>query len=232
MYKDLTTRNRSALKRFSHQQRFDVAIELLGLNDADTFLDYGTGDGHLLVLLNQRGIRPRRTFGFEPFPLNFKELQQTAESGFGSEVEISETPPDGASCFSKISCLEVLEHMPAERQRSLLGKMKSLMSRDGLLVVSVPIEIGLGGLLKNFARIVLGQTHEGTTSRNLLRSAFGLNVERPKGSYVSSHIGFDYRELEPLFDEAGLQVVRRVCSPFPWLGAMCNSQICYLLRPA
>jgi tRNA G46 methylase TrmB len=73
MYKNLTVENSSWLKRFSHKTRYEVAINVLDINVKDNYLDYGTGDGFLLLKINDKHPDIKIT-GFEPVESQFNEL--------------------------------------------------------------------------------------------------------------------------------------------------------------
>ena len=40
------------------------------------------------------------------------------------------------------------------------NNISNLLSKKGVCIVSVPIETGFGGFLKNIVRILIGETHE------------------------------------------------------------------------
>jgi 2-polyprenyl-3-methyl-5-hydroxy-6-metoxy-1,4-benzoquinol methylase len=133
--------------------------------------------------------------------------------------------------FSRVSCCEVLEHLSTERQLDALVNIRRLLRQDGIAIISVPIEIGTASLLKNLARLAIGQAHPGTTFVSMFRSFFGLKIRRSEESgFIPSHIGFYYQNLGRLFEAAGLQVVRRRFSPFPWLHRFVNSHVFYVLK--
>ncbi len=230
-YADLIHNNRSLLKRFSHGRRFEVAVRLLDPAPGDHILDYGTGDGHMLVRLAATPCA--HATGFEPFPDQFEELQATvARLPAGRARAVAALSELAPASFDKVCCLEVLEHLPAHLQRESLTAMARLAKPTGRVLVSVPIEIGAGSLFKNLARLALRQTHDGTSLATIGRAALGLAVPRDGGDYMPSHLGFDHRELEKQFAASGLVLQRRDYSPFSALGTIVNSQIFYLLTRA
>ncbi len=226
-YTNLTVASPSALKRFSHLRRFDVAIELLDVASGERVLDFGAGDGYLIQRLAQLG-RGVAIVGYEPVPRMFEDLSKRLDGEAG--VQIFQYTEELAPPFDKIVCLEVLEHLPEHLQREALRNMHGLLTDGGAVIISVPIEIGLSSLAKNLARIAISQRHDGTTLRNILKSTFYGRVERPHRDFISSHIGFHYQDLEALFSEEGLEVCTSVCSPIRPLGRTVNSQVFYVLR--
>jgi SAM-dependent methyltransferase len=224
-----TTDNKSGLKRFSHAERFKKAVELVDLRDGDRVLDYGCSDGYFLELLNSGGAAPRLC-GYDPlwsdYRINKNFTDATRGIQFTNDLNILD---NGA--FDKIACLEVLEHLEEPSLHEALCNIERLLAEGGIAIISVPVEIGLVSFLKNCARIISGQAHDNTTPATLLRSFLKLPVARQgDGSYILSHVGFDFRVLERRFRETGFDVVTRTFSPFPPLGRFLNSQAFYVIR--
>lgn len=229
-YAALTTENTSLLKRFSHKKRFDIAIKLLEVQCCDEILDYGTGDGFFVKKLY--GLNPKYIVGYEPIDEQYEQLEKlTSELGSHRFLTAKDISAIGDKKFDKVSCLEVLEHLTEEGQTNVLENVRNFLKPDGTFVVSVPIEIGFSGLIKNLIRYLLRQSHGGSSFSNVIRSLFGLKIKRGMGPYISSHVGFDYRELVGLFSKSGFQVKKRCFSPFELLGPL-NSQVFFVLKLA
>jgi hypothetical protein len=98
-YSNLTTQHPSALKRFSHTQRFQRALALLDVHDGESVLDYGTGDGYFLQLL--RCQYPHcDLWGYEPDPMMAQGIQSQGMRVALSKLEpghIGELPVEGAA---------------------------------------------------------------------------------------------------------------------------------------
>ena len=114
-----------------------------------------------------------------------------------------------------VTCFEVLEHFEGRSLIDRINEIKSVMAVDGMLLISVPVETGIGGLLKNFIRLFLRQTHPDTTPRNTIKALFGLNIPRKNNSdgYIESHIGFNHRILEAQLLKCGFSVIHSQTSP-------------------
>lgn len=219
--------SRSRIKRASHAARFRTALELADPQPGDTILDYGAGDGHFLLMVE--AARPGLTLvGYDPVPTRYEILKN--ETG-GIEVTADLSSLSGRT-FSKIICLEVLEHLNESLQAEALTNMARMLSPGGWIVVSVPLEIGLGSLAKNFVRALIHQAHPGATVKTVLRSSVGLSVKSPYPTdteYRPGHIGFDHRQLEKRFRKLSLHVTRKTFSPFPTFRSGLNSQVFYVL---
>jgi len=229
-YAELTTNNSSALKRFSHGRRFRQALALMEIKTGDRVLDFGAGDGFMMRIIASTH-EPGELVGYEPMESQYVQLFTTIkEFGDNRLTAVGEISRLCDAGFDKICCLEVLEHLTKENQLKVLSQLHRLLSPSGLLVVSVPIEIGPAGLFKNAMRRVLRQEHDGATCTNIVKAFAGLNIDRADVPYIASHIGFDHRVLPPLFLANGFSIVSRHFSPLPILGSFFNSQIFLVLQ--
>ena len=145
-------------------------------------------------------------------------------------ITVAETSGFEDHSFDRIACLEVLEHMSEKEQVETLRQIHRLLTGDGRLLISVPIEIGPSAVAKNLARQLSGHPHQGVSVAGVVRSALCLRVERE--AVHISHIGFDHRALRRLFPACGWEIESTVCSPWPLMGSLLNSQIFFVLRPA
>ena len=226
-YSQLTIDSNSAIKRFSHRKRFSIAQRLLRVSAVHRVLDYGAGDGYFLRVL--ASTTPAATMiAYDPSEEMLSQIRgATSHQAIAAVSDVS-TFQDHS--FDRIVCLEVLEHMKENEQIDTVRQIRRLLAVDGLLLVSVPVEIGPSAIAKNIARLMVGHSHPGASLRNVVRSAFGMSVERDAARV--SHIGFDHRALKGLFESCGWEVESTVCSPWPLLGSVLNSQIFFVLRPA
>ncbi len=230
MYSKLTIENKSAVKRFSHSKRFQIAQDILDLKDGQAMLDYGTGDGHFILSLAAR-YPLASIVGFEPVDTMYNQLVLTMQKNNALNVlTVLKTLDDLPNhSFDKISCFEVMEHLDNEMQRVAFENIKRLLKKNGSLFVSVPIEVGFSSIIKNILRLILRQPHMRTNFLNIARSFLGLHIEREKKPYVNSHVGFYYFNLERTFSEEGFIIRQKIYSPFKFLRGFLNSQIFYVL---
>ena len=137
---------------------------------------------------------------------------------------------DVGSLFTKIFCLEVLEHFNAEQQKGHLRNMLSLLEAHGELIISVPIEVGFAAFIKNSLRILIGQRPENLNFKTLFKVLIGAPIERKQGDYIFSHIGFNHKRLEEVFENLNLKIIKKQYAPIPLLGGLLNSQVLYKLK--
>ena len=186
-YAKMTVASPSFVKRLSHCGRFRLGTELLDVSDGDVVLDYGTGNGYMLKMIEALG-RKAELYGYEPEPEMYRQLTKDLDgSCIKSVADLASL--DGMR-FSKVCCCEVLEHLEPDGRRSALKDIHRLLNPDGMALVTVPIESGLSSLLKNIMRLVIGQAHPNTTTRNVVKSVFGMPIERvakpPRTRYRSA----------------------------------------------
>lgn len=229
-YSQQTINNKSLIKKYSHKKRFDVAVKLIGLQANDSYLDFGTGDGYLLTRLANHHPKNYIT-GYEPVETMFSELTQTMNSLNSTTIlivnNLDKLQPNS---FEVVSCLEVLEHFSEKNQKMLIEQIKTLVSENGKMVISVPLEIGLTALLKNTIRAIVKQKHSGTSFSKVLKATFGITTKRNQEGYIHSHIGFNHNHLEKVFKDCQLTVIKKHYSPFKFLYGILNAQVYYILK--
>jgi 2-polyprenyl-3-methyl-5-hydroxy-6-metoxy-1,4-benzoquinol methylase len=220
----MTYDSRFFVKRFTHRTRYSIGLGLC--HDADSVLDYGTGSAHFLKLLAEKNPAIR-IVGFEPWDNMLEQAKEETKNL--QNVRIIKAI-DFNERFDIVTCFEVLEHLTEEKQRKVFSDCKKLLKTGGRIVVSIPIETGFAGLVKNALRWIAGQPHA-TSFSEVIRSSFSANIERvERGGYIHSHMGFRYKDIEKLMPGLNLIVIRRIFSPINWFGPLLNSQVFYELK--
>ena len=231
-YDEGTHAHPRALFRHSHGRRFRHAVRLLDVRPGQKVLDFGSGDGYLLqCILGQHGveggIHPEDLTGLEPMEFLQEQFRaRLAGRGVGLAVDASALPTGG---FGRIACLEVLEHLRPTASARTLDEHERLLAPDGVLVVSVPVEIGPSVLVKYLASLILTKMDRWYRPSEVLRATFGRKVARDAEGEFLSHKGYDHRmtrrELERRF-----RIESQTWSPLPWLGPVLNAQVFWQLR--
>lgn len=207
-------KNGNKLERFSHGARFALAVGLVDKYEAERLLDYGSGSGYFLDLIQERlnisGI------GYDPFSKNERILRSL----------------DGISGnFDCITIPEVLEHLDDEAIDSALDETSSLLSPDGIIIISVPVMVGLAGFFK-IAKEFFGSQLEAKNKYTLqaaIKSLLGMRQERFRNKNgIYFHLGFNHRYLERMLFER-FSSVTVVTSPFSALPPGLNSQVFYIV---
>lgn len=232
---------------WSHARRFQAARRIVEPHAGVPLLDYGCGDGTFLALV--RDLFPDAT-GAEID----HGLVDDARRRFGGEqgarfIHTDDVPglPDGG--FGVVTCMEVLEHCTPEAAEHVIGQLRRLAARDGVVIVSVPVETGPALLVKTAARAAAGlrgvsgyQDRERHTPGELARMVFAgaeTRIHRPvyetrfpdgRPNRYHGHKGFNWRLLaERLRRDFHLRDVR--FTPLPALGPLLNSQVWMTCAP-
>lgn len=227
-YSQMTYNNQWRLKRWSHGARFQIALDLSRrfVSRPRNMLDYGAGDGHFAHIL--RAANPdAKVVAFDPGRSMASALKAKAAADAGLSVVFRKEEIDGT--YDTIFCLEVLEHLQDDEILRALDLWRDHLREEGVVIVSVPIETGLGGLLKTAVRLGIGESHrEGHSSRAMCKAVLGFEIDRGQASYIGSHIGFSHSRLRRLLQKSGVTIRQTRYSPMPWTGPI-NSQCFWVL---
>jgi len=234
----------SSVVRWSHGSRFDLARRLVAAREGGRLLDYGCGDGTFVAMVHQ-GFR--ETMGCDVDPGQIDECQ--ARLGHLPGVRFDAVHAGShrqRAPWDVVTCMEVLEHCVESERRRVLDEIATLVKSDGLVVISVPIEIGPSVAGKQLVRALAGLRNLGDYRHReryspieMLRSMLGRPIDRvvfegrsAGGAYrYYGHKGFDYRDLAREIAER-FTIRQRLFSPLPWLGAALNSQTWFVCEPA
>ena len=222
-----TFNSKNPLARFAHRSRYKVSLDLIQKTDNIRLLDFGCGDGRLLHHLTPKH-HDSSFIGFEPY---YKEQISEQISIFKDWDDIlKDTQKNGL--FDYVVCFEVLEHLNLENQTEIFNRVSQVLKKEGVFIVSVPIEKGLPSVVKNLRRLIIHYNGETYSFKNIVASLFGYKTKwmknhREQSDYLS-HIGFFFNELETHF-KGKFRVIKRKFSPFTFLGYQLNSQVFYTL---
>jgi 2-polyprenyl-3-methyl-5-hydroxy-6-metoxy-1,4-benzoquinol methylase len=235
--------SRSGLVRWSHGSRFRLARELVAPFARRRLLDFGCGDGTFLSLVQD--LFPE-AIGVDAAADQIADcvLRFAGVPGIAFLSAADLDHPRYRNRFDVVTCMEVLEHCPDDVQVTVLDRFLGLLSPRGVVIISVPIEIGPPLVAKQAARalVALGGLSEYATRERyrpgeLVRMVCaGARTTIPReeyggdaGSRFTGHKGFNWRRLQAVI-EPRLVVERRLFSPLPPLGAWLNSQAWFVCR--
>jgi SAM-dependent methyltransferase len=220
-----THAHRRRLFRFSHLRRFSIARDFLDARPESRVLDYGSGDGYLLGLLLER-VPIENLTALEPIDF----LQEQLKRRFGDRIRIVSSASDlPTGSFDRVACLEVLEHLQPDVVGETLSELERLLAPDGILVVSVPIEVGPTALFKYVAAVALTRMDRRYSIPELARATLGFAVPRDPTMKFLPHKGFDFREMRRLLEQR-FRMERELFSPVSWLGSALNAQVVWRFR--
>jgi SAM-dependent methyltransferase len=232
----------SGLVRWSHGSRFELARALVSARAGGRLLDYGCGDGTFVAMVHAEFAE---SVGLDVDPKQLDEC--TARLGHlpGVRFALTSATPPAPGVWDVVTCMEVLEHCLEPERRRVIDELSRFVAPSGLVVVSVPIEIGPSLVAKQFARAIAGlrglgdyRHRERYSPLELLRSLAGAAVPRvvlegrgPNGPYrYHGHKGFDYRDVARELSER-FTITQRIYTPMRLLGPVLNSQAWFVCAP-
>ncbi len=229
----------SRLIAWTHRRRFETALEFAKVFEGLRVLDFGCGDGTFLAMLMESEHAPDQGVGMEITEDLLRDCKERLGSirglSFVSKEQLAHPRYQGS--FDGIICMEVLEHVVG--RTTVLHRMADLLTPGGLLLLSVPVEIGPPLPVKQLARRIAGWRgigdYPGTTPYTPPELISGLfagsrqHIVRPihlnaDGSSFHDHKGFNWRVLrEELRDR--FEILETATSPIRWLSPLFASQV-------
>ncbi|MEB3310530.1 MAG: class I SAM-dependent methyltransferase [Snowella sp.] len=225
---------------WSHSSRFKVALQLLG-DKPQKVLDYGCGDGTFLAMAADR-IQQGKGVDVSSYMINSCKTR-LADIPNVSFAKVDELDPADEQSFDVVTCMETLEHCLEPSIDIVLKDLARLVSPQGKVIISVPIEIGPTFFFKQVIRWIAGVTslpeyrdYEVYPLKDALRMVFAnhqTKFERP--IYTNSdepyypHYGFNWRAMRKSVEQY-LVVEKTSFSPLGFLGGWFSSQVWFICR--
>jgi 2-polyprenyl-3-methyl-5-hydroxy-6-metoxy-1,4-benzoquinol methylase len=237
----------NAIIAWSHRRRFALARELASAGAGGALLDYGCGDGTFIALAHDLF---RETTGADVDVEQLGDCQRR----LGAVPDVRFSPvdelhdPSHSGHYDAVTCMEVLEHCPSDVQPRVLADLERLVRPHGVVVISVPIEIGPTLALKQAVRAVAAatglaeyETRERYRISEFMRmllareasqidrlATISINAQGDTVRY-HGHKGFNWRLLARLIENVFV-VERQLYSPVPLAGRWLNSQVWFVCR--
>jgi SAM-dependent methyltransferase len=207
-------------------------------------LDYGCGDGTLLAEV--RDLFPDAVGAdIDPGQTQDCRARFSGISNISFVLTDELASPGNESAYGVVTCMEVMEHCIHEDLERVITDLRRLVSPEGVVIISVPIEIGPALIGKQVIRSLAGwrglgdyKYGERYTSYEFLRMVFaGEDTSIPRPAYSNEngggfylHKGFNWRNLRMRLQEQ-FEVKHTLFSPFGWLGGYFSSQAWFICRP-
>ena len=153
---------------WSHDSRFKTTRCLLEkyASSHSKFVDDGCGDGTFLHLVSD--LFPE-AFGTDISEQQINDCRKRfcQDSLFYFCLTDELNSQKYNSYFDIAVCLEVLEHCSTDKVEKFINNLKTLVKQSGLIIISVPIEIGLSLLIKQITRTVVGWLRQGDYDKSI-----------------------------------------------------------------
>jgi len=221
-YSKITVDNKYFIKRFSHNQRFIFCENIIKKYKFKKLLDYGSGDGYLIKILS-KNFKKSVFHIYEPDKNMILEIRKNLR-GINKKIFFNRKKLKKNS-YDIVCVNEVFEHLSYSGVNESIKILKKILNKNGILIISVPIEVGLAGFLKNLIRYLINQKHSNTNIKNVIKSLLYLKIKRPNLEYNESHIGFNYLSFIKMLKQKGINITKISFSPFGFFGGLINSQV-------
>lgn len=216
---------------FIHRSRlrhFLRIFQSIPRKNIGTIADYGCSNGYVISLLRQQLFRELnyRFYGFD----HSTELLQRAESKripgtVFHYFDLNKVNKDWQNAFDIVLCLETLEHVG--NYKNAIYNLYLSCRKNGIIIISIPNEQGILGILKYFTRWILSKNVYGDFFKNRSKLKYIKHLflnkpidifREPEADGWGPHLGFDWkvfkRHLEDKYTHAGrLKFRLRLSSP-------------------
>ena len=198
-YKFTEIRNISHILRL--RKIFKILVGEFGKSKIGRFGDFGCSNGFITSQIAER-FNVVKAFGFD-WSDNIEIAQQKHSNIEFKKLNLNEAT-DNSEIFDLVTCFETLEHVG--NIDNALNVILASRSDTGVVLISVPIEIGFVGVVKYFLKRYLYRYElplSCSDSRYLraLISGEYIGQFRPKAEGYGTHFGFDYRNVDKLLAE-------------------------------
>jgi len=191
---------------FMHRNRLTHVLRILGglnIGPRQSIADFGCSDGYIISLLQQRVFQDadHEYFGFDNSRdlLDLARARNLPHSRF-ELLDLNVVTHNWSERFGVVLCLETLEHVGD--QRAALENLYLSCSVGGLIVISIPNEVGVVGLAKYLGRKLCRRRPYGSFFDNqsgleyAVRLVLYRDIEEFRHSRSDGwgpHLGFDWR---------------------------------------
>jgi len=236
-YSDITINDKSRVKSWLHKKRYRqalISVNEIPFNFAGSILDFGGGNGEFCkYILNK--FTGSSIVLYEPTP-SIREEGSVNLTQYPQVQIIDNLKNSPYPVYDIVFCMEVFEHMVEEQYPVLFGQFLSMMDKNSLLVISVPVEVYLPALAKGAFRMFRRYGSFDANIKNVLKCFFGRPPSiRPRGTienglpYYYDHLGFDYRVFESELQKY-FQIIGSYGGPATFMPVCMNLEKYYLCR--
>lgn len=240
-YASYTYESRHRMVRYAHLQRLKNQAKLVHALNPKTWLDYGTGDGGLLLKMNENGLIPKHVTCYEPIERMADDLKKNLGSIVDkSNIEVVSDIDDlDNKKFELITSFGVLEHLPLPERIKFYRTLEQRLAPSGSCLIEVPIEYGPILLISECGRRFLKKRKSNYSFIELFKAAFLGQVEdtydrfnlNDNRSFIAPHQGFSLCRFVHEIKTLG-HVEEKIRSPFKLLPLWINQTVFYELKIA
>lgn len=204
-----------AMRHLPHRIRLKTILALLAARnnlDGKTFADFGCSNGYITNIIAER-FPFGAAHGFDYEEEHVTRAGENYPHIAFATANLNSAEPSGV--FDVVTCFETLEHVG--KLESALDQLIASTAAGGLLFISVPVEIGVRGLVKFVAKSVVYRSRYASHLKELSPSPIGwdyfwslmlyrdISHFRNDRDRWGTHYGFDYRAIDRILATKGLR---------------------------
>lgn len=196
-YQKLSFRNLPHILRLRTQKKLLNKCK----QQINSYADFGCSNGYITNLITNI-VKSKKTFGYD-HSSNIDIARKLYPKFKFEYIDLNKVNQFDEK-FDLITCFEVLEHVG--NIEVAIDNLISSSKENSKIIISVPIETGLIGLIKFLIkRIFFNYKFElkNTEFSYLISLLLNKNISkyRTKDTHYGSHFGFDFREVENYLKE-------------------------------
>ena len=203
-YDHSVTYKKLKLRNIPHILRLKKIISTLhshirDKNSLKNYGDFGCSNGFITNLV-MKNLKPYNVYGYDHSIDNIKIAKNKYSKINFDYVDLNQSNISNFPRFDLITCFETLEHVPDIN--IALQNLLKLSEENGIIFLSVPVEVGMIGILKFIIKMLYGYNlNELNTTRlnyfTCLVGSRGISQFRSsKRDGYGTHFGFDYNQVE------------------------------------
>ncbi len=202
-YRKITFRNIVHILRL--KKILSTCDQLLKEKHIEKYADFGCSNGYITSIISNR-YSLKQVFGYDHNEENLKKGRKLYPIINFASIDLN-------SCFHLdkkfefITCFECLEHVGSIN--NALFSICDSITEEGIILITVPIEIGLIGILKFIFKIIFLKYSleelSGINRSNYLMALFKnkrMSTFRKERIGWGTHFGFDYRDIDDFLKQS------------------------------
>ena len=202
-YRKVTFRNIFHILRL--KKILSTCDKLLKDKNIKVYADFGCSNGYITSIISNR-YSMNRVYGYDHNEENLSQGKKlypiinfaSIDLNSGSHIEEK---------FEFITCFECLEHVG--NINNALFSICDSITEDGIILITVPIEIGMIGIIKFLFKIIFLKYSlkelSGIKRNNYLMALLKnkrMSTFRKERNGLGTHFGFDYRDIDEFLKRA------------------------------
>ncbi len=205
------------LRNLPHMVRLKRIRKILDANkiifNGKTYLDIGCSNGYISNLI-QKSYKFSCSKGMDHNIDNLEIAAQKYHQIDFEFIDLNEFNNTKNEKYDLVTCFETLEHV-GNLENGILSVL-SFSKNESFTLISVPIEIGLIGLIKFILKKIhgynLGELPNHVSTFTYFKDLFlnrDISIYRDKRNGWSTHFGFDYRNIDKYLSQNNIKFITK-----------------------